>query len=835
MGLFENLIGSYFGKRDLKYDEITGLMKEQISYMKDVLGEEGYIKRSFYRNHLEELYSVLARAEKQNNRLIMFSSEEIRAFKTVYDDFYPQAVSFEGNIELHNAAFLQGAIAKTRSVIGKIEGHDLDDQQLMCIAKESHNHSVIAGAGTGKTTTIIGKVKYLVNTKKYLPEDILVLSYTRAAAMEMKERLKRNVNANVSVSTFHHFGYQIMTQVEHKKPIIISTPMEKILRSRLNELMRDPVYTRLLITFIGSGNGVIKSDLDHSFQNIDEYYDYMNSHRPVTLKGETVKSFGEMHLANILAQNGVKYTYEKHYQVDTATEEYAQYTPDFYLDDYGIYIEYFGIDRNGKAPDWFEGEDPTKTYQQGMAWKRNTHRKFHTTMIECYAYEDAEGILQQELERKLTAAGVQLRSVSLQELFARENDRLENILSAFIRTASAIINLARNKRISADRLVGYANTLDTKLIAQLIMPLQKAYEEELKSTNTIDFADMLNDAEEYIMNGQFENPFKYIIVDEYQDITASQYRLLTALRASRDFELFCVGDDWQSIYRFNGSDVGYIMEFERFWGDAEISRIETTYRFPQSLIDVSSQFVMCNPRQIKKSIRSGVKDEGFAVSIIEGYREAEIIRQMGDTLLQLPKNSTVFLLGRYNFDSRLLEHDFRFEQKFDTATQTVKVVFRNRKDLIITFYTAHRSKGLQADYVFILNNTSGVLGFPSSIEDNPLTELLLDSKDIYPNAEERRLFYVALTRARHHVYLLSVKNKESVFFSELAATYKGIIKNVMYVCPKCGGKLRLIEGPYGKFFGCSNYKVNGCTYKRAIKSGNEVTQLKGMGKAWKIT
>jgi DNA helicase-4 len=258
------------------------------------------------------------------------------------------------------------------------------------------------------------------------------------------------------------------------------------------------------------------------------------------------------------------------------------------------------------------------------------------------------------------------------------------------------------------------------------------------------------------------------------------------------------------------------MDFEDFWGTSELSRIETTYRFSQSLIDISSNFVMKNPRQIKKSIRSGISDTSFAVSKIEGYKPNSAIQFMTDRLMYLPKNSSVFLIGRYTFDIKMLETDSRLSVRFDTATQTQKIKLQNRPDLSITFYTAHKSKGLQADYVYIINNLNKTLGFPSKVENNPLINLLLERGDSYAYAEERRLFYVALTRAKKHVYLVTIRNRESDFEQELENDYGTRLLNETYICPQCRGKLRVIEGKYGKFFGCENYREDGHRFSAKI-------------------
>lgn len=307
------------------------------------MNQSGYIKRSDYHEKLDQMFQLLDSSDRLNKRVVILSNSDIEAFKDLFIEFYYEVIAFESRIEEHNSRYLTTVIENTRSVVGDIEGHRLDDQQIMCIAKNAHNHNVIAGAGTGKTTTIIGKVKYLVSTRKYLPEEILVLSYTRAAATEMKQRLRQNVSADIYVSTFHHFGYYVVSTVEKHRPTVVSKNLNQILYTELKNLLHDSFYQHKLIRFLGYGTGQGKTDLDSSFSGIEDYIDYISTHRPVTFKGELVKSYGEMHLANILSENGIRYTYEKRYEFDTSNKDFAQYTPDFYLDDYGIYIEYFGI------------------------------------------------------------------------------------------------------------------------------------------------------------------------------------------------------------------------------------------------------------------------------------------------------------------------------------------------------------------------------------------------------------------------------------------------------------------------------------------------------------
>ena len=341
----------------------------------------------------------------------------------------------------------------------------------------------------------------------------------------------------------------------------------------------------------------------------------------------------------------------------------------------------------------------------------------------------------------------------------------------------------------------------------------------LCSSNAIDFNDMINLASVYVQKGKFAHPYRYVIVDEYQDISQARYRLLAAMRQQKDYRLFCVGDDWQSIYRFSGSDIGFILNFEKYWGAAEISRIETTYRFPQSLISVSSSFIMMNPEQKRKQLHSPILDNGFSMGKITGYTEAYAAEFLVQKLKKLPKGSSVLFLGRYQFDIKLLDGQRQLSYQYNAALRRTAVTFTERPDLQISFMTVHSSKGLQADYVFLLNNKAYGMGFPSQITDAPILQLLLDNCDHYPFAEERRLFYVAITRAKKKVWLVTLKGNESVFVKEIDEVHKENMCKTQYTCPLCGGRLVLRSGTYGNFYGCSNYKTNGCRYIRKINKG----------------
>ncbi len=827
---FENVENK---KTDSTSKKKTDLLETECNALYEELNMAIGAANSYFAN--PNLYIDVATADFWINKYSGLSSKidrkNISRFKrcSKRKELEQKALVFSGitrslrfDIISHNEKLAERQIEEGYRLIGNIEGRKLDKQQMLSIVKPSTNHLIIAGAGTGKTTTIIGKIKYLLKLGVYRPEDILVLSFTNASATEMSERINKETECNIAASTFHKLGLEIIKAVEGKVPKIYSKPVSLFVREQLNILIRNPEYLNKLCGYAMYYRNVMRSESD--FSTLEEYYDYLSVNAPTTLKKEPVKSYGEVDIANFLYQNQIRYEYESSYKFDTNTEEYGQYHPDFYLPDYDLYIEYFGIDRAGNVADYFKGRDglsATESYQAGIEWKRETHATMNTSMVECYWYEKTENTLLTNLADKLKKMNVILNPLSSEKLWEQISDENNRLIDGIIELFGTVIALTKSNNYSFEQLeqiaASYRDAGSNLYILSLIKPIYYAYTEILKKNNEIDFSDMINKAASYVREGKYVNPYKYVIVDEYQDISKARFSLLTELRKSAPYELFCVGDDWQSIYRFAGSDINFIVDFENYWGPTEVGKIETTYRFTNSLIDISSRFIMQNPRQLKKAIHGMSPDIRFSMGQINGYSEKAAIQFMVERLNDLPQNSTVFFLGRYSFDSDLLKNNQDLHIRYDNTTNDIVVTYHKRQDLKMKYMTAHKSKGLQADYVFIINNKDSRMGFPSKIQDSSIMDLLLEKAEIYPYAEERRLFYVALTRARVKVFLVTWDNHESVFAKELINRYSDELKTEKYVCPECGGRLLKKSGPYGEFFGCSNYGKTGCTYKRKIK------------------
>lgn len=819
------IIGKFF--ENIKNDNercnaICDKVDEYITYIyKSCNNYDDYLDNSFIEQTKKEGRALI---EQINNapKIIGRPHKKLSEKKRILDKYLLNEL--ENRVYEHNDFVAKKRFNKARGIVGKVEGRGLDDQQMQCIIKPMHNHLVIAGAGTGKTTTIIGKVKYLIKTSECLPEDILVVSFTNASAEEMRNRLEAETKEKIEASTFHKLGLNILTKVEGVKPKITSINLNAFVRDRLNFYIRDSLYLRLLCNYFLYSHKDEKAE--DSFKTEEEYKEYIRNNPPITLKGEKVKSYGEMDIANFLYCNGIEYEYEQEYEIDTRTAVNAQYRPDFHLTVSGIYIEYFGIDKNGHVPGYFsskKGKKPSDEYQEGMNWKRKVHEKNGTTLVECFAYERVNGELVDNLERNLKANGVLFQMLSQEEIWKKIKERykLHNLLAGFAELISTVIALIKSNNYTFDTVRKLyrqkVEGMDGRLLLDIIEPIFNDYQNELNERGEIDFDDMINQATQLVREGKYSNTYKYVIVDEYQDISKSRFNLLKALRESMDFKLFCVGDDWQSIYRFAGSDLNYIIDFAKYWGQTEISKIETTYRFNDSLIDISGNFIMHNKSQIRKKLKcvQHAKNK-FALGEIQGFTEEYAMRFMLPRILELPENSKVFFIGRYNLDLDLLKKYCDMQCSYDNITGITNITWFKRKDLDMKFLTAHKSKGLQADYVFIINNKDKGLGFPSKIEDDPILDVLLEDKEAYPYAEERRVFYVALTRARIKAFLVVIENNKSAFVSEIESRYSDELKKEAFTCPRCGGTLVKRTGKYGQFLGCTNYSKTGCKFTRKL-------------------
>ncbi|MCP2028631.1 DNA helicase-4 [Flavobacterium sp. HSC-32F16] len=826
---------------------VSSLIKKNSNLNKEfdsfLVYKNGYFnnKKIFsWKTIAKSLYTDLVKRNIESLGLDPIVYSEINIFKKKYQQG-------EKLRKAYNQLFIEIELKECEALFSNIDNASLDKQQRLAIIKDEDNNLVIAGAGSGKTTTVAGKVTYITERLKIKPEEILLITFTKKASDEMKQRIRKKMNIDIEVNTFHSFGRKVIGAVTNDMPSVVEEKkFYSQMKSIFTELMKEPLYAENVIKFVTEYN--IETKDVNDFKSHGEYINYIKdnnikSYKTVekiingktTILRETCKSIEEVKIANYLFLNGVDYIYEADYKFKTSDDKYAQYKPDFYLPKYDIYIEHFGlIDRNNNVPNWFSGSvnlSAKEKYNSDIAWKRETHKNYQTKLIETFSYENNENDLFQKLKSKLEKANVQLKPRSSEEIWEILNSIAKDDVSALDTLINTFLNLFKSNnfeiikiKMLIDKIIDNSTRLRYFLFLSIFEPILERYNSFLKSNNLIDFNDMINEASNYISKNKFNNKFKYIIIDEFQDTSVGRFNLIKALLDNnKNCKLFAVGDDWQSIYRFTGSDISLFTEFEKYFGFTEFSKIETTYRFNKNMIDLSSKFILANPNQTHKELKPFFTNDTNPLEILysnsfkndDPFPLITILKKINDENSIDKFKVKIIALSRYNHFINL------YKERRDLFSVTYN---ENEKNYIITclafpnmpieFLTVHRSKGLQADYVIILNCVSGHYGFPSEQADDPILNLLLSKSDQFKNGEERRLFYVAITRSKRKTFIITNNTYKSKFIDEIDPTY---IENPSIKCPKCklGDKLRK-EGisqfgkPYVRYT-CSNWNYD-CDY-----------------------
>jgi len=712
-----------------------------------------------------------------------------------------------------------------KDFFAKVEKNPLTDEQIHACVCMDDAVMVVAAAGSGKTSTMVAKTGYVLHEGLATPEQILLLAFNRATADEVGQRIAEQLKGvpqveKVRSNTFHAFGIDVIGKATGKKPSLApwvdpSNPGADV--REVGDIIRmlseqDKTFKRDWDLF----RTVYARDVGKWGQP-DEPEAYANGVRGFrTARGEVVKSKEERTIADWLFYNGVNYEYERPYEHETADHQHRQYFPDFYYPDAKLYHEHFALNGKGQAPKHFQD------YLSGVRWKRALHAEKGTALFETTSHGLLTGDAIPALEQALIERGVQPAFDPNKEVSGLPPVHEQDLARSFRVFQQHVKNNGLSHQDLAEALKaqskdGFGARL--RMYLSIYERIAAEWEKRLQRGNFIDFEDMLILAAGHVESGAYKSPYILILADEFQDSSRARIRLLKALsnQSDRFAHLCVVGDDWQGINRFAGSDITVMTEFEKTFDNATRLSLRTTFRCPQDLCDVSSQFVQANPTQIKKKVKTtnpltktpmlafGFADQDSIAGHVEKQlAHMHLLAVHGKLMPAKGPHITVMLLGRYRDDK-------------PTALESWQRKFGDK--LKIGFRTAHGSKGLEAEYVFVLNVVEGTRGFPSQIQDDPALQLAMPAPDPFPFAEERRLFYVAMTRARKQVRLYTTLGQPSRFLVELAK--KGHIKiepidgEPLEPCPECGrGVLQLQSGPYGDFHGCSRFPA--CSFKRKV-------------------
>lgn len=751
--------------------------------------------------------------------------------------------NLKSTISDHNNKFIETSMAREKKYLdGVLFNIDknivLDDDQRKVVLTDEDYCLVIAGAGAGKTTTLAAKVKYLVDKKNVKPEEILIISFTNKAVWELKDKINKALNIPCPITTFHSAGNAILRKKNDEKLNIVEDGfLYNTIRDYLLVKIKDKKMADNLVLFFGSYfdtqyeggnkreflNSIVKSDFSTLKGNLGEYsYTYIekNTKRKVTLNNEVVKSSQEVQIANFLYLNGIEYEYEPSYPYYIFMSR-KRYSPDFVIRQNGkiIYLEHFGLSEDGKN-DRYTEEDIAK-YKKAIKDKIQIHEKHGTKLIYTFSKYNDNRMLLDHLGELLNENGIISNPRSSEEVLNKLSLIQENkYIAKMVYLICDFIKNFKTNGYNEDKFYEFIRIVKserTKLFLEICKECYLEYQRTLSKNNAVDFQDMINDAARALREIaalKEKLHFKYIIIDEYQDISRQRFDMAKELSNVTDAKIMAVGDDWQSIFAFSGSDITLFTKFCEKMGYGEELKITRTYRNAQEVIDIAGSFIQKNDTQIKKSLISNkhIEDPVIVVSYddtpkkwneraTEGGPLQKMARALeysiGEIVAKHGNRTTILLIGRYNYDGETLSRTGAFEYNSNGN----KVYSKKYPQVDITFLTAHSSKGLGYDNVIIINAKDAVYGFPSKIEDDPVMKLVIKQSDEMDYAKERRLFYVALTRTKNRVYIIAPEKHPSEFVLELKSEYKNIVLKGEFnpephglltnkICPICGYPLQ---------------------------------------------
>ena len=664
----------------------------------------------------------------------------------------------------HNKELIKQELIHQAEFFDRVEKNPLtQEQRRAAIVMEDH-HLLIASAGSGKTSAIVGKIGYALKKNLCDSTQIVALAFNRNASNELTQRINErlgDLNGNeVSVETFHALGLQIISEERGIKPKIadwtvnLGENIGQVVERLVGELCKiNPIFVVHLVNLFSYFRWVMKPL--HFFRSWKEYELYLLAIRAerlagkkvkvCTIKGDSVRSLEECAIANWLYVKGIQYEYERDYKRDSATRDHSQYRPDFYYPKLDVYHEHLALDENGNPPDFFPSD-----YLDGVEWKRQMHQQHGTQLLETTSSMFRDGTIFRHLEAELERYGAFDEAIppSLQEMIKQLQKAYTRSIYSLMQTflshwkSTGISKEVLHSRL--DKFNGFER-LRTKAFLNVIIPLREMYDKKLQDSNELDFDDILVKSSIALRSGNIRRPYKYILVDEFQDISWSQAEMLRALLDQNpDCKLFAVGDDWQAICRFAGADISIMTNFRDEFGVAAEDQLTRNFRSNQGIVNVSSNFVQKNPSQISKEIRAGDSVCEGVVHVVYYHLDEHVAPLVEAKLSEIEtkdgcgKNS-VSILARYNRLFQPLQSQlFKWQRSYS--------------ELEIRCMTVHKSKGLEAEYVIVLGMNAGHNGFPCEIEDDPILKLVIPKADPFEFAEERRLFYVAFTRAKRKVF-----------------------------------------------------------------------------------
>jgi len=757
--------------------------------------------------------TYLVSQEKQ--RIANILNESKIFFQNITDEyFFDEAeknlgliAGHDGFLERYNPEFIEKRKEKYANLFKK-ENIELDDEQKTAIVTDDKYNLVVAGAGSGKTEVLTTRIAYLIKREPdgVKPSRILALAFQDDAKKEIEKRLEERYGVKIEVRTFHSLGLKILGESGLSPQLKFggdnsNSQYCKHIKELYNKEMENPGFQVQVINYIErfGDPGKLKKEAD--FPTKAEYHDYMRNLRYETLNSTKVKSEAEKEIMNFFLSHKIndkpiKILYEspaKWMSYKSKKNKKTAPKPDFYLSDFNIYLEHWALNEKGEIPAWFG--ITSQEYKQGMESKK---RKFKGqkkySLIETFSYEsrnreEFQKILKKRtlkaLKRKFPGRKFNIKKMDYRELVEKVWDDFKQRTKGIPRDIANYIRIAKTYNLTPrqidQRLSGEKWSKKQEAFSEIALAVYRKYQEGLRDKNQIDFSDMINLAVEELTAKEelYKDKFDHILVDEYQDISKQRFLLLKALlEKNSGCKLFCVGDDWQSIMAFAGANLDYFVRFGEYIGEPEfaVTYLSKNYRSIKSVVDTGASIIRHNgASQLAKNAIAKAKEEKKIVVYELTHKKRfkrnyycqmaeHCLEKISELLEDGYKPHEIMILSRIKPKNSYLAK-FIVEK---AKEENIVLSQGHARPDAVRFLTVHSSKGLQARVVFILDVKKDLYGFPCELEDAEILEPAVDAVAKDKEEEERRLFYVAVTRAKEDVFIYTMANEQSKFLKEIS-------------------------------------------------------------------
>ena len=790
----------------LKETIIHEAKEENETRSKELVDIYDSINDAYFTHHkrsltIEKCNLYLGELQFFNKNKALFSND----FNNYVNESINTITALKNNFKSYdNTAFVEKRISQYDYLFRK-SPFPLDQSQKVAVVTDDTHNLVVAGAGSGKTEVLITRVAYLIERKPDAidPNRILVLAFQNKAAREVHERLDSRFGFDVKVKTFHSLGREILLDACRDSgmaapKIADDTEQQQLVLSTYNQKLLDINFQNEIVNYMKAyGDSEVhktKSDFDEK----EKYYEYMRNLTYTALDGTKVKSEAEREILNFFVThdlNGrrIKVLYESSaewmaYKNKDGSTQVPK--PDFFFPNHDIYLEHWAIDEHGNVPEWFEGRNSTNDYKESMKQKKKkfaTQEKYlliettHRDFKQANFIEILKERMIKALNEKYPGKDFEFTPVTYERLVNRvwqecvvSVKNLPNDIGRFI-TIAKTYNLTPEE--IKQRIENESWSLKQMEFAKISLTVYSSYENKLRSENKIDFSDMINLAVKNLKQkeGSYKNCFDHILVDEYQDISQQRYELIKSIMdINYGCKLFCVGDDWQSIMAFSGSNLDFFVGFDQYFDNPAVTYLTVNYRSCKSIVDTGAEIIKHNGNvQLEKNAFA----HNDTLAPIRVFISIHNSKSVNDYYTQVARHcmNTIddYLQKGYNPQDIMILARIANSPIMKTklheyaALCNVPVSFEARSWNKIRFMSVHASKGLQARVVLLLNVVDGLYGFPCKKENPDIFEPATRGRKKDKEEEERRLFYVAVTRAMEDLIIYSQIDSESKFLGEI--------------------------------------------------------------------